>query len=84
MTIASTVLLILAIIVILARSRTTEMKLLLIGVFMAIAASVDANVTGVSINAAQVALSTGLGSAALMKISVILTLAGAACCSFSE
>ena len=76
MTIASTVFLILAIVVILARSRTTEMKLLLIGVFMAIAASVDANVTGVSINAAQVALSTGLGSAALMKISVILTLAG--------
>jgi hypothetical protein len=84
MTIASTFFLILAIIVILTRSRTLEMKLLLIGVFMAIAASVDANITGVSINAAQVGLATGLGSAALMKISVILTLAGVGMLLLSE
>ena len=43
---------------------------------MAIAAAVEANIAGVSINAAQVALSTGLGSAVLMKIAVILTLTG--------
>jgi hypothetical protein len=77
MTIGSTTLLILAIIVILVRSRTPEMKLLLIGIFMAITAAMQANVSGVSVNAAQVALATGLGSATLMKISVILTLSGA-------
>jgi hypothetical protein len=77
MTIGSTALLILAIIVILVRSRTPEMKLLLIGIFMAITAAMQANISGVSVNAAQVALSAGLGSATLMKISVILTLFGA-------
>src|SRR5262245_36886079 len=78
-TTVSTVFLILAIILILVRSRTLETKLLLIGIFMAIAASVQANVLGVSVgaNAAQVALSGGFGSATLMKIAVILTLVGA-------
>jgi hypothetical protein len=76
MTIGSTALLILAIIVILVRSRTPEMKLLLIGIFMAITAAIQANVSGISVNAAQVALLTGLGSATLMKIAVILTLSG--------
>jgi hypothetical protein len=76
MTIASTTLLILAIIVILSRSRTPEMKLILIGIFMAITAAMQANVSGISVNAAQVALLTGLGSATLMKIAVILTLSG--------
>ncbi len=72
----STIFLILAIIVILLRTRTQEMKLILIGVFMAIAAAAQANLSGVSVNPAQVALTTGLGSAALMKIAVILTLSG--------
>jgi hypothetical protein len=76
MSIASTILLILAIIVILSRSRTPEMKLILIGIFMAITAAIQANVSGISVNAAQVALLTGLGSATLMKIAVILTLSG--------
>jgi hypothetical protein len=76
MTIGSTTLLILAIIVILSRSRTPEMKLTLIGIFMAITAAMQANVSGISVNAAQVALPTGLGSATLMKIAVILTLSG--------
>ena len=52
------------------------MKLLLIGIFMAIAASVQSSVSGVSVNPGQVALSTGLGSSPLMKIAVILTLSG--------
>ncbi len=79
MTTLSTGFLILAILVILVRSRTVEMKLLLIGIFMAIAASAEANVVGVSLgaNAAQVAVSGGLGSTTLAKIAVILTLAGA-------
>ena len=76
MTIGSTILLILAIIVILVRSRTTEMKLVLIGTFMAIAAASQANVAGIGVNAAQGAVLNGLGSASLMKLSVILTLSG--------
>lgn len=76
MTIGSTTLLILAIIVILSRSRTTEMKLILIGVFMAITAAMQANVSGVGVNAAQVTLLTGFGLTTLMKIAVILTLSG--------
>jgi hypothetical protein len=78
MTIGSTFFLILAIIVILVRSRTTEMKLVLIGAFMAIAAAAQAPVSGVGVNAAQAAVLTGLESASLMKVSVILTLSGVA------
>jgi hypothetical protein len=72
----SSVFLILAIILILSRSRTTEMKLVLIGVFMAIAAGVQPGTAGVSVNPGQVAMMTGLGSAALTKVAVILILAG--------
>jgi hypothetical protein len=68
--------LILAIIVILSRSRTLEMKLVLIGVFMAIAGAVQPSPMGVSVNPGQVAMMTGFGSATLMKIAVILTLSG--------
>jgi hypothetical protein len=75
-TATSAVLLILAIIVIALWSRMIEMKLLLIGIFMAITASVQSNVAAVSVNAAQVAVSAGLGSGALMRIAVILTLSG--------
>jgi hypothetical protein len=75
-TTVSSIFLILAIIVILTRSRTVEMKLLLIGIFMAIAGSVQASVSGGTIGPAQVAALTGLGSAVFMKIAVILTLAG--------
>jgi hypothetical protein len=76
MTIGSMLFLILAIIVILVRARTTEMKLVLIGAFMAIAAAAQGSVSGVGVNAAQVAMFAGFGSASLMKISVILTLSG--------
>ncbi len=75
-TLVSTFFLILAIIVILARAQTAEMKLILIGVFLAIAAAAQSNVSALSPNAAQVALTAGLGSVTLMKIAVILTLAG--------
>jgi hypothetical protein len=75
-TFISTIFLVLAILVILARSRTPEMKLLLIGIFMAIAASVQSGVYGISVNPGQVALSAGFGSSPLMKIAVILTLSG--------
>jgi hypothetical protein len=76
MTLGSTALLVLAIIVILVRSRTPEMKLILIGSFMAIAAAMQANITGITVNAGQVGLTTGLVPSPLLKISVILTLAG--------
>ena len=72
----STTFLILAIIVILLRARTQEMKLILIGVFIAIAAAAQANLSGVNVNPGQVAMTTGFGSATLMKIAVILTLSG--------
>ncbi len=76
MTAVSTIFLVLAIILILGRARTTEMKLILIGIFMAITAAMQANVSGPGVNGAQVAMIAGLGSATLAKISVILTLAG--------
>jgi hypothetical protein len=75
-TFISTIILILAILMILSRSRTPEMKLLLIGIFMAIAASVQSGVSGVSVGPQQVALLAGLGSSSLMKIAVLLTLSG--------
>ena len=75
-TFISTIFLVLAILAILSRSRTPEMKLLLIGIFMAIAASVQSGVYGVSVNPGQVALSAGFGASPLMKIAVILTLSG--------
>jgi hypothetical protein len=75
-TFISTIFLVLAILVILSRSRTPEMKLLLIGIFMAIAASVQSSIYGVSVNPGQVTLSTGLGTLPLMKIAVMLTLSG--------
>jgi hypothetical protein len=73
-TFISTIFLVLAILVILSRSRTPEMKFLLIGIFMAIASSVQSSVYGVRVNPQQVVLSTGLESSPLMKIAVILTL----------
>jgi cell division protein FtsW (lipid II flippase) len=76
MTFIWAIFLILAIILILVRARTLEMKLLLIGIFMGIAAAVQSNVAGVSVNAGQVTLATGVGPAPLMKFAVILTLAG--------
>jgi hypothetical protein len=76
MTIGSTVFLVVAIIVILIRSRTPEMKLLMIGIFMSITAAMQASITGIAVTTQQVTLLTGLGSATFMKISVILTLAG--------
>jgi hypothetical protein len=75
-TFCSSLLLILAIVVISLRSRSAEVKLLLMGIFTAIAAAANASVTGVSIQAGQVALATGIGSTILAKIAVILTLAG--------
>ncbi len=75
-TIITTIFLVLAILVILSRSRKPEMKLLLIGIFMAISASVESIGFGVGANPGQVALLAGLGSSPLMKIAVILTLSG--------
>ena len=56
MTIYSSVVLVLAIVAVLVFSRTAEWRLLLIGMFMAIAASMQANIAGFSINSGQMAL----------------------------
>ena len=76
MTAVSTIFLVFAIILILGRAAETEMKLILIGIFMAIAAAMQANVASAGVNGAQAAMIAGLGSATLTRISVILTLAG--------
>jgi hypothetical protein len=72
----TTIFLVLSILVILVRARTPAMKLLLIGVFMAIAASVQSSIFGGGLNPQQVVIATGIGSSPLMKIAVILTLSG--------
>lgn len=76
MTVSSSAVLVLAIVAILVFSRTAEWRLLLIGIFMTIAASMQANISGFSINSGQMALLTAVGSTTLMRISVILTLSG--------
>jgi hypothetical protein len=68
--------LILAIIMILVRTRTPEMRLILLGIFLGIAAGAQGQIAGVAVNGQNVALVGGFGAATLTKLSVILTLAG--------
>jgi len=63
----SSLLLILVIIFVLARSKTLELRLILIGVFTAIAAAVQGNVSAVSIDPGSGALSLGFSAGSLMK-----------------
>src|SRR3954452_18784217 len=78
MTIASSLFLVLAIILVLLRSRTLEMTLVLIGVFMALTAAVQGNFSGVAVDRGQVALTVGTGAGPLMKIAMVLVLSGVA------
>jgi len=72
----SSLLLIFVIIFVLVRSRTLELRLILIGVFMAIAAAVQEPVSAVHIGPANVAGSIGLGAGSLMRVAAILILSG--------
>jgi hypothetical protein len=72
----SSLLLVLVIVFVLARSRTLELRLILIGVFMAIAAAVQGNVSAVSIDSGNVAVSLGFSAGSLMKVAAILILSG--------
>ncbi len=75
MAIISIVFLILPILVILTRARAPETKLLLIGIFTAITAAVQSSLTTAVVNVPTVGTATGLASAPLMRIAVILVLA---------
>lgn len=59
-----------------ARSKTLELRLILIGVFTAIAAAVQGNVSAAGINPGNVAVSLGFSAGSLMKVAVILILSG--------
>ena len=72
----SSLLLVLVIIFVLARSKTLELRLILIGVFTAVAAAVQGNVSSVNINPGSVAVSLGFSAGSLMKVAMILILSG--------
>ena len=74
-TMISSLLLVLVIVFVLARSKTLELRLILIGVFVAIAAAVQGNVSAVSINPGNLAVSLGF-TGSLMKFAAILILSG--------
>jgi len=83
LSLVATIFLILSIILILGRARTFEMKLILIGVFFALAAFAVGNVTGLHVGgegntAGFVAISTGYAPVALTKVGTILILLGVA------
>ena len=83
-TVFAAIFLILAILVILTRSRTLEMKLILIGVFFAIAAGVIGSVSGLSVVAGPNLVSIGGGAGSLSKIAAILILSGVALAALSR
>ena len=68
--------LIFAIVLVLSRTRTLELRLILIGVFTAIAAAVQGNISAVDINPGNVAVSLVGSAGSLMKIATILVLSG--------
>lgn len=68
--------LIFAIVLVLSRTRTLELRLILIGVFTAVAAAVQGNIAAVDINPGNVAVSLGGSSGSLMKVAMILVLSG--------
>ena len=70
--------LVLAVILVLVRSRTLEMRLILIGVFMAVAAAAQGNVAVVSPDPGRVALAGGFSAGSLAKVATILILSGVA------
>ncbi len=74
----SSLFLILAIVLVLARSKTLELRLILIGVFTAIAAAVQGNVSTVNVNPGNLAVSLGFNAGSLMKVATILILSGVA------
>ena len=75
-TMVSSLFLVLVIVFVLARSKTLELRLILIGVFTAIAAAVQGNVSAVIINPGNVAVSLGFSAGSLMKVAAILILSG--------
>ncbi len=70
--------LVLAIILVLVRSPTLEMRLILIGVFMAIAATAQGSVAVVAPDPGRIALAGGFSAGSLMKIATLLILSGVA------
>jgi hypothetical protein len=74
----SSILLIFATIFVLVRSKTLEMRLILIGVFMAIAAAVQESSVGVHIGPGNMGGSLNLTAGSLMKVAAILILSGVA------
>ena len=66
-TMISSILLVLVIAFVLARSKTLKLRLILIGVFMAIAAAAQGNVSGVSINPGNIAVSLRFSAGSFMK-----------------
>ena len=75
-TMISSLLLVLVIIFVLARSKTLDLRLILMGVFVAIAAAVQGNVSAVIINPGNLAVSLGFSAGSLMKVAAILILSG--------
>ncbi len=70
--------LIFAIVVVLSRSKSLELRLILIGVFTAIAASAQGNISAVDVNPGNVAVAFGFSSGSLMKVATILVISGVA------
>ncbi len=77
-TIITSLFLVLLIILVLGRIKLLSLRLILIGVFMAIAAALQGNISAVSIDSGQVAVSLGLAASSLLKIATILVLSGVA------
>jgi len=75
-TMVTSLFLIFAIVLILSRSKTLELRLILIGVFTAIAAAVQGNISAVDINPGNLAVSLGFSAGSLMKVATILVLSG--------
>ena len=78
MTVLSSGALVLAIILVLARSRTLEMRLILIGVFMAVAAAAQGNFAVLTPDPGRVTFAGGLAAGSLMRVATLLILSGVA------
>lgn len=78
MTVLSSGALVLAIILVLARSRTLETRLILIGVFMAVAAAAQGNFAVLTPDPGRVAFAGGLAAGSLMRVATLLILSGVA------
>ena len=77
-TVLSSGALVLAIVLVLARSRTLEMRLILIGVFMAVAAAAQGNLAVFTPDPGRVTFAGGLAAGSLMRVTTLLILSGVA------